>query len=171
MVSRFYWLYSFFFQDSKKMFQSLVSLVIHHSVMPECLPCPLVLNLGESSSHEQFSKSCQILLHGNSHNNRDHDFADTDLADYSNLVMTLRKSISSSTSDISLTSVDWDNSIWKTMPLCKVPSQITFWNIWLFYFFKKPLHFIHFDRLLRSFRILYYFMWKSRKNSLRSAFY
>ena len=122
------------------MFQSLVSLVIHHSVMPECLPCPLVLNLGESqagSSHEQFSKSCQILLHGNSHNNRDHDFADTDLADYSNLVMTLRKSISSSTSDISLTSVDWDNSIWKTMPLCKVPSQITFWNIWLFYFKKN----------------------------------
>ena len=92
------------------MFQSLVSLVIHHSVMPECLPCPLVLNLGESQagSHEQFSSksSCQILLHGNSHNNRDHDFADTDLADYSNLVMTLRKSISSSTSDISLTSVD-----------------------------------------------------------------
>ena len=43
------------------------------------------------------------------HSNREHDFADTDLADYSNLVMTLRKSISSSTSDISsLTSVPED---------------------------------------------------------------
>jgi len=99
-------------QDSKKMFQSLVSLVIHHSVMPECLPCPLILSHSDIGSddenhvNKQLSTSCQ--WHHN-HSNREHDFADTDLADYSNLVMTLRKSISSSTSDISsLTSVPED---------------------------------------------------------------
>ena len=67
----------------------MVSLVIHHSVMPENLPCPLLI--------DQFS----ALEDGD--NNRDF----TDLDDYSNLVMTLRKSISSSTSDVSsLTSLD-----------------------------------------------------------------
>ena len=95
------------FQDSRKIFHSLVSLVIHHSVMPESLPCPLVLScdFGDFGSNPGFSN--QKLWHSYPQpptNNRDHDFADTDLADYSSLVMTLRKSISSSTSDISLTS-------------------------------------------------------------------
>jgi len=94
-------------QDSRKIFHSLVSLVIHHSVMPESLPCPLVLScdFGDFGSNPGFSN--QKLWHSYPQpptNNRDHDFADTDLADYSSLVMTLRKSISSSTSDISLTS-------------------------------------------------------------------
>ncbi len=73
------------------MFRSLVSLVIHHSVMAENLPCTLLINHGINWNEED---SC-------------HDFADTDLEDYSNLVMTLRKSISSSTSDVSsMTSLD-----------------------------------------------------------------
>ena len=55
----------FFSQDSKKMFQSLVSLVIHHSVMPECLPCPLILSHSDIGSddenhvNKQLSTSCQ----------------------------------------------------------------------------------------------------------------
>ena len=54
-----------FLQDSKKMFQSLVSLVIHHSVMPECLPCPLILSHSDIGSddenhvNKQLSTSCQ----------------------------------------------------------------------------------------------------------------
>ena len=54
-----------FSQDSKKMFQSLVSLVIHHSVMPECLPCPLILSHSDIGSddenhvNKQLSTSCQ----------------------------------------------------------------------------------------------------------------
>ena len=59
-------LYFFIFlQDSKKMFQSLVSLVIHHSVMPECLPCPLILSHSDIGSddenhvNKQLSTSCQ----------------------------------------------------------------------------------------------------------------
>ena len=57
--------YLFFSQDSKKMFQSLVSLVIHHSVMPECLPCPLILSHSDIGSddenhvNKQLSTSCQ----------------------------------------------------------------------------------------------------------------
>ena len=135
VVSRlqFYILVILLFQDSRKIFHSLVSLVIHHSVMPESLPCPLVLScdFGDFGSNPGFSN--QKLWHSYPQpptNNRDHDFADTDLADYSSLVMTLRKSISSSTSDISLTSSlpDWDkktlnrrdNSIWNLKPLCKL---------------------------------------------------
>ena len=49
------------------MFQSLVSLVIHHSVMPECLPCPLILshsdNIGSDADEDHVNKelttSCQ----------------------------------------------------------------------------------------------------------------
>ena len=78
----------------------MVSLVIHHSVMAENLPCPLLIDhqgsWKESETCEDGEGEDQIF--GN------HDFADTDLDDYSNLVMTLRKSISSSTSDISLSS-------------------------------------------------------------------
>mgnify|MGYP006903688160 FL=1 len=62
--------------------------------MPENLPCALLLEHPnqEWKNNEEFIEN--------------HDFADTDLDDYSNLVLTLRKSISSSTSDISLTSMD-----------------------------------------------------------------
>ena len=58
--------------------------------MPENLPCALLIEHQEWKN-EEFIKR---------------DFADTDLDDYSNLVLTLRKSISSSTSDVSLTSMD-----------------------------------------------------------------
>ena len=102
------------FQGSKKMFRSLVSLVIHHSVMAENLPCPLLIdhsgawirNDGSTSlAGNNSDNSSGICLDNHS---RDHDFADTDLDDYSNLMMTLRKSISSSTSDVSsMTSIDW----------------------------------------------------------------
>lgn len=100
-------------QGSKKMFRSLVSLVIHHSVMAENLPCPLLIdhsgawirNDGSTSlAGNNSDNSSGICLDNHS---RDHDFADTDLDDYSNLMMTLRKSISSSTSDVSsMTSID-----------------------------------------------------------------
>ena len=124
--------FSIFFQGSKKMFRSLVSLVIHHSVMAENLPCPLLIDHAGSWIRNSagpctaaHGSSCQAgqrapgCPHGPAdtsagngcagldNHSRDHDFADTDLDDYSNLVMTLRKSISSSTSDVSsLTSLD-----------------------------------------------------------------
>ena len=65
--------------------------------MPENLPCALLIEHPnqEWKNNEEFIE-----------NHHDRDFADTDLDDYSNLVLTLRKSISSSTSDISLTSMD-----------------------------------------------------------------
>ena len=92
------------FQGSKKMFRSLVSLVIHHSVMAENLPCPLLIDHAGSWISRSGSSDNGSCLDNHS---RDHDFADTDLDDYSNLVMTLRKSISSSTSDVSsMTSLD-----------------------------------------------------------------
>merc|ERR1711976_87652 len=102
---------SFFrIQGSKKMFRSLVSLVIHHSVMAENLPCPLLIDhsgawiRNDGTSFNNSDNSSGICLDNHS---RDHDFADTDLDDYSNLMMTLRKSISSSTSDVSsMTSID-----------------------------------------------------------------
>jgi len=97
-------------QGSKKMFRSLVSLVIHHSVMAENLPCPLLIDhsgswiRNDGTSFNNSDNSSGICLDNHS---RDHDFADTDLDDYSNLMMTLRKSISSSTSDVSsMTSID-----------------------------------------------------------------
>ena len=34
----------FFFQGCPKQFPSITSLLVHHSVMPEMLPCPLSLN-------------------------------------------------------------------------------------------------------------------------------
>ena len=34
-----------FFQGCPKQFPSITSLLVHHSVMPEMLPCPLSLNL------------------------------------------------------------------------------------------------------------------------------
>lgn len=119
-------------QGSKKMFRSLVSLVIHHSVMAENLPCPLLIDHAGSwirnpagpctaahgsgcqagqrapgCPHGPADTSAGNGCAGLDNHSRDHDFADTDLDDYSNLVMTLRKSISSSTSDVSsLTSLD-----------------------------------------------------------------
>jgi len=84
-------------KGSKKLFGSLVSLVTHHSVMPENLPCALLIE----HPHQEWKNNGEEFIE-----NHDRDFADTDLDDYSNLVLTLRKSISSSTSDISLTSMD-----------------------------------------------------------------
>ena len=66
--------------------------------MPENLPCALLIE----HPHQEWKNNGEEFIE-----NHDRDFADTDLDDYSNLVLTLRKSISSSTSDISLTSMDW----------------------------------------------------------------
>jgi tensin len=36
--------FCFFFQGCPKQFRTITSLLVHHSVMPEMLPCPLSLN-------------------------------------------------------------------------------------------------------------------------------
>jgi hypothetical protein len=68
--------------------------------MSENLPCTLLID--HCGSWINVDKNGEGISNGN--HCRDNDFADTDLEVYTNLVMTLRKSISSSTSDISLTS-------------------------------------------------------------------
>lgn len=64
----------FLLQGSCKTFSSLFSLVVHHSVMSELLPCTLLL-----AQQQRF----------------DHSDDDDDLSDYPDLLFTLRKAFGS----------------------------------------------------------------------------
>lgn len=91
---------SIFFQGSLKYFPTLASLIVHHSVMCELLPCPLLLE--EEHHNPGFQERRVDNLQQQQHqqqtvaDSRDRDFADLDLADYPDLMFTLRKAFGSS---------------------------------------------------------------------------